>query len=90
MAVSADFFGEAVERQVGHRTTKMSSPQPQNDATTKDADAGLLHRVVLIAWIVVMNAYLLHRIAQIERVVGNLVLAAQSDAKRLSELEDKQ
>ena len=52
-----------------------------------DADAGLLHRVVLVAWIVVMNGYLLHRIAQIERVVGNLVVAAQSDAKRLSELE---
>ena len=25
----------------------MSSPQPQDDAMTKDADAGLLHRVVL-------------------------------------------
>jgi hypothetical protein len=68
----------------------MSSPQPQDDAMTKDADAGLLHRVVLIAWIVLMNGYLFHRIAQIERVVENLVVAAQSDAKRLSELEDKQ
>ena len=25
----------------------MSSPQPQDDAMTKDADAGLLHRVVI-------------------------------------------
>jgi hypothetical protein len=67
----------------------MSSPQPQDNATMKDADAGLLYRVVLIAWIVVMNGCLLHRIAHIERVVGNFVVAAQSNAKRLSELEDK-
>jgi hypothetical protein len=68
----------------------MSSQQPPTEANTQAADAGLLHRVVLIAWIVVMNGYLLHRIAQIERVVGNLVVAAQSDAKRLSKLEGKQ
>jgi hypothetical protein len=68
---------------------KMSSPQPQGDSIMNDADAVLFRRVFLVAWIVVMNGYLLHRIAQIERVVGNLVVAAQSDAKRLSELEGK-
>ena len=54
-----------------------------------DAFASSLYRVVLIAWIVVMNGYILHRIAQVERVLGNLVVAAQSDAKRLSDLEGK-
>jgi hypothetical protein len=65
----------------------MSSPQPQDDATMKDADAGLLHRVVLIAWIVVMNGYLLHRIGRIEAVIQNLLVVAQSDNRRLDELE---
>jgi hypothetical protein len=74
---------------VSERMPKMSSPQPQDDAMAKDAGAVLLYRVVLIAWIVVMNGYILHRIAQVERVLGNLVVAAQSDAKRLSDLEGK-
>jgi hypothetical protein len=67
----------------------MSSQQPTTEAITQPADAGLLYRVVLIAWIVVMNGYILHRVARVERVVENLVVAAQSDAKRLSELEGK-
>ena len=53
----------------------------------KDADAGLLHRVVLVALIVVMNGYIMHRLGRIEAVVENLVVVAQSDHRRLSELE---
>jgi hypothetical protein len=53
----------------------------------KDADAGLFHRVFLIAWIVVMNGYLLHRIGRIEAVIQNLLVVAQSDNRRLDELE---
>lgn len=67
------------------RTAKMSSQQPTTEAITQPAEAGLFHRVVLIAWIVFMNGCLFHRIAQIERVVENLAVAAQSDARRLPE-----
>jgi hypothetical protein len=65
----------------------MSSQQPQDDAMTKDADAVLFHRVFLIALIVVMNGYLLHRIGRIEEVIQNLLVVAQSDNRRLDELE---
>ena len=67
----------------------MSSPQPQGDSIMKDADAGLLHRVVLVATMLVMAGYIMHRIGRIEAVVENLVVVAQSDNRRLSELEAK-
>jgi hypothetical protein len=67
----------------------MSSPQPQGDSIMKDVDAGLLHRVVLVATMLVMAGYIMHRIGRIEAVVENLVVVAQSDNRRLSELEAK-
>jgi hypothetical protein len=54
-----------------------------------DALAGPLHRVVLVAFIVAMNGYLLYRIGRIEAAIETLVLVVQSDGQRLSELEDK-
>jgi hypothetical protein len=67
----------------------MSSQQPQDETMTQDADAGLLHRVVLTAAIFVLAGYLMHRLARIEAVIQNLLVVAQSDDRRLSELEGK-